>query len=69
MPLKRSGRGDLLAGGEGGVNAGGVWCGAAALVVVVLKFAFAFLNIDFSTFLITSHGHMGRVKSRNARSF
>ena len=36
------------------MNAGGVWCGAPALVVVVLKFALGcFSALNFSTFLIT----------------
>ena len=47
MPLKRGGRGDLLAGRAR------VWCGAPALVVVVLKlFALRFSTLTFSTFLI-----------------
>ena len=47
MPLKRSGRNDLLAGRAR------VWCGAPALVVVVLKlFTFRFSTLNFSTFLI-----------------
>ena len=48
--MKRKG---LFAGWAGAcVNAGGMLCGAPALVVVVLKFALRFSTLKFSTFLI-----------------
>ena len=46
------------------MNAGGMWCGAPALVVVVLKFALRSSTLNFSAFLsMTSYAEQTTMMS------